>query len=62
MKTKKVEESQVRLNAMYVTSSPYIRNKGFEFDKAIIKKEIKAFYAKKLTKSELPRIMWLNRR
>ena len=50
MKTKKIEESQVRLNAMYMTSSPYIRNKGFEFDKAIMKKEIKAFYAKEANK------------
>ena len=50
MKTPKIEESQVRLNAMYMTSSPYIRNKGFEFDKAIMKKEIKAFYAKEANK------------
>ena len=50
MKTKKIEESQVRSNAMYMASSPYIRNKGFEFDKAIMKKEIKAFYAKEANK------------
>ncbi len=35
----KTKAGQVRTNAMHMVSSPFIRNKGFEFDKTIMKKK-----------------------
>ena len=48
----KIEQSQVRSNAMHMLSSPFIRNKGFVFEKNMHKQKVKKFYAKEVKKMQ----------